>query len=112
MGYIVLNSRPLPFWDSSQRLWTLKPVQEHFVRPTLAFALRHVRRGGSTFVKIFDCEDLRFQGCDKSCLGIHFLTDGLLLGLSDEMVQRVTTLLREYTLSRPLRKSSDLARPL
>ena len=104
--------QPLPYWDSSQRQWILKPLQEHFVRPTLAFAVRQVRQGGSVFVKTFGCEDLRFQGCDKSCLGIHFLTDGILLGITEEMVQRVTSLVRDYTLSRPLRKACDLARPI
>ena len=102
---------PLPMFMSSSNRFELLPVDRHFTRPLMTSALRLVRKSLQVFCRHFGFEDLLFEGMDRSSLGIFNPVGGFCLSISLETLDRVASLVRDWTSSRPIRRACDVARP-
>lgn len=101
-----------PFRHSVTGMMELHALSSRYERPTFAFLHRCVRRALLYFFSLVDGSDqVLFSNYNKVDLRIFRPTDGLFTRMSGGTVSRCQTLLRGFTLSRPIRKVGDLARP-
>eukprot|EP00438_Fugacium_kawagutii_P026601 Skav213727 [mRNA] locus=scaffold2563:115961:120707:+ [translate_table: standard] len=112
---LLLVERPgfrFPFTNPRNGYLECCELSSRRERPTLACLLRVVRMGIKKLACLGDFDDILFSGLSRTCLGIHYPVDGLFCRLRQPLAAAAAQRVHLFAGARPLRKASDLARPV
>ena len=101
-----------PFFVPSSGGMEMIPLCHRLERPTLASILRLVRDAVVSLVRCCDHFDVMFRNGNKVGLGMHTPVAGIYVKLTTQTLQRGHHAVQEFTSSRRIRRSCDLARPI
>ena len=89
--------------------WLVKPLNEHFERPTLSKLLANFRFGFAQLVRLFRLDRLRGSGLNRPELNILYKGGGLYIRILRALRRQLTHDLLNFTRLRPLRNGSSEA---
>lgn len=82
------------------------------VRPTVATLLRFVKLAIKFCSDLFGLQEILVCNLNKMAIGVHTPSGGIDLRLSRDLIRSTRLNVRAWTARWPIRKVSDLARPM
>ena len=111
LALAIVQPIPFPFWHAQGECWTVKPLSNHYVRPTVAVLVSQIRVAVLGLADRFDFRDRCVSSFMKPSLGLHKPMGGIKVFVGS-LWPRIEAATLAFCHSRPIRRACDLARPL
>ena len=109
---LILDSVHFPFGVQNGTAMVLRNYMYMFQKPFLAMLLRPLQKSISLLHQLFPQLPLRLNPKSDFDIGICKEFRGIKLRLSDGKYNSIQQCVSQFTSTRPVRRASDLARPI